>query len=226
LDVLAWTRHALVVSGQLRTTQRLAEVGALRLAREFLQTTFNSVWAQVGWMGVPADARMYVVLALFTGLVVSGAIVFYLRSRSDPASADLRPHQAIQLLWLSALLTVATYVGYNLSFLQPQGRYLFPALGSLAVAVALGLREILRPSMARKLTGLALFLSVSLFVSSFLGRSAPTFGLALAACMSLVFAVAGWMPSRWRWLPSLALFALFVVLNLVCVFRYIVPYLS
>jgi hypothetical protein len=40
------------------------------------------------------------------------------------------------LLALSALLTLLTYIYYNTSFVQHQGRYLFTALIPLALAVA------------------------------------------------------------------------------------------
>ncbi len=51
-------------------------------------------------------------------------------------------------------------VAYNLTFLQPQGRYFFPALAPLGLGSVLGLREL----MAREYAGLLLgLLSVSLF---------------------------------------------------------------
>ena len=54
------------------------------------------------------------------------------------------------LLGLSALLTLGIYVSYNVIFVQPQGRYLFPALPAIALAVALGWQEVvIRPAAAR-----------------------------------------------------------------------------
>jgi 4-amino-4-deoxy-L-arabinose transferase-like glycosyltransferase len=41
--------------------------------------------------------------------------------------------------WIFLALLVASYVSYNLWQVQPQARYLFPALGPLALAVAFGL---------------------------------------------------------------------------------------
>jgi hypothetical protein len=37
---------------------------------------------------------------------------------------------------------MADYIGYNFKFLQFQGRYLFPALVSIAFILAIGLREL------------------------------------------------------------------------------------
>ena len=44
--------------------------------------------------------------------------------------------------WIFLALLVASYVSYNLWQVQPQARYLFPALGPLALAVALGLSRL------------------------------------------------------------------------------------
>ena len=57
---------------------------------------------------------------------------------------------SLALLGLSALLTLGVYVSYNVIFVQPQGRYLFPALPAIALAVALGWQEVvIRPAAAR-----------------------------------------------------------------------------
>ena len=44
---------------------------------------------------------------------------------------------------------------YNLSFIQAQGRYLYPALLPIALFFVLGLRELLAPMHARLLLGIA-----------------------------------------------------------------------
>jgi hypothetical protein len=43
------------------------------------------------------------------------------------------------LLSLTFILTLLEFLGYNLTFVQHQGRYLFPALVPIATAAALGL---------------------------------------------------------------------------------------
>jgi hypothetical protein len=45
------------------------------------------------------------------------------------------------LLVASVLLAVAAYLYYNLTFVQFQGRYLYPALPIFALGAALGLRQ-------------------------------------------------------------------------------------
>ena len=69
-----------------------------------------------------------------------------------PIPSALQPRfqrWAFALLALAALLTLGIYGSYNLIFVQPQGRYLFPALPIIGLAVALGWREALRPRTAR-----------------------------------------------------------------------------
>jgi hypothetical protein len=51
----------------------------------------------------------------------------------------------VLVLGLTLLLTLALHAGYNLTFVQHQGRYLFPALIPIAVGFAAGLGYWLRP---------------------------------------------------------------------------------
>ncbi|MEP7356924.1 MAG: hypothetical protein ABI847_06760, partial [Anaerolineales bacterium] len=131
----------LIVVGQKRTVEALAEWGALGFLQRFGQTTFQSFWGQFGWMGVPMDGRVYLALIVYSaGLLVglAGAFVAFRRAgrRLDRARADV-----LVLLVLAVLLAVAVYLYYNLTFVQFQGRYLYPALPVLALAAALALRQ-------------------------------------------------------------------------------------
>lgn len=225
LDVLAWQRHELVAAGQMRTAERLAQIGPLRLAQEFALTTFHSFWAQFGWMGVPVDQRIYLGLALFCGLLIVGFLVFMWRARSGALTVSPFQRRALWLLTAATGLAIATFLGYNLGFLQPQGRYLFPALGPLALAAGLSLRELLRPRTARCVAGALLVLGMVLLAFGLLRGDVSRWGLALLAACAFFFAVAGWSPARWRWLPPVALLAAFVALDLTCLWAYVVPFL-
>ena len=131
---------------------------------------------------------------------------------------------ALGLLALSALLTLLSYLWYNIKFVQHQGRYLFPALVPLGLAFALGLREVLARDNAKAVA--LLFLAGTLILAakglvtgdfnklsiSLLGGAAAAFGI--KALLSekyddLVFA-----------LPYLGLWGL----DLICLFRFIVPH--
>lgn len=120
LDPLATSRHAQVVADQPRFPG---------LSPEYLQafgtTTFHSFWAQFGWMAIPAPDRLYWVWGAFTLLGVLGLF----RSRLQ---ARWRLGLAIVLLSLLA------YVGYNLAFVQFQGRYLFIGLAPIAALLVRG----------------------------------------------------------------------------------------
>jgi 4-amino-4-deoxy-L-arabinose transferase-like glycosyltransferase len=145
LDILGLGQHGRVVVGQPRTAEWIAEHGWVKLSGIFSSTTFHSFWAQFGWMAVPIDARIYAALRLLTILVLLGLVFRF----ADAWEARQRPSSAALLLTSSGLLTLATYLGYNLTFYQAQGRYLFPALIPLGIGWSFGLREILRRKNAR-----------------------------------------------------------------------------
>lgn len=145
LDILGKTRHDAVVVGQIRTAEWITQYGLGGTVTRFLQTTFNSFWGQFGWMAVPMPPRIVGLLLL---LVVTAVIGFLLAPFVWPASPGasqrwLRrlPISNLQftILALLTLFTVVLYVGYNLTFVQHQGRYLFPALIPLMLGTAVGL---------------------------------------------------------------------------------------
>ncbi len=142
LDFLAFARHDLVVQGQLRTSEALALWGAQTYLTTFLRTTFQSWWGQFGWMGVVMDGRVYLALLVYSlALIVcaAGALL------SGGAPAGGRPRRltgdVAVLLAVQVLLTIAVYLYYNLTFVQFQGRYLYPALPVVALAAAVALRH-------------------------------------------------------------------------------------
>ncbi len=135
-DVMATIRHNTVVAEQPRTSQWLVEYGAFELARRFVATTFQSFWGQFGWMGVVMDWRVYLALLVFTAALVLGAGWAGWRHYRDliPFERD-----GVKILLACVFFTVALYLYYNLTFVQHQGRYLFPALIPIALAAVVGL---------------------------------------------------------------------------------------
>jgi len=147
LDVLGLARHDEVVVGQLRTTAYLAEVGASGYVRNFVTTTFHSFWGQFGWMAVPMDGRTYLFLGLLSLTALGGLLArLWPRRRQCPAPA-------VALLIVTLALTVAGYGWYNLTFVQFQGRYLFPALIPLGLFFSMGLGAALSVRWRWQLTG-------------------------------------------------------------------------
>ena len=120
----------------------------------FFLTSFRSFWGQFGWMGVLLDSRIYQALAIFSAI----ALVGFCCGPPAPGAA-VRPTpigSGPRGLLASAPVTLASYLWYNADFVQHQGRYLFPALLPLGLAVALGWREALRRERALPLAAVLL----------------------------------------------------------------------
>jgi len=234
-DLLGLGRHEQVVVGQLRTAEFVAQFGAGRLLRDFLVTTFQSFWGQFGWMGVLLDQRLYQALAVLSALALAGLGAWLIRLVHSGATKAATTNRkaapvcsnrfsclarwqwaAVGLLALWGLLTVASYLWYNLTFLQHQGRYLFRALLPLGLAVALGWRHALRRDSALPLAGLLL-------------RGLGWIGnwpLLMLVATAALLAVRRVLPQRLDPLVQAAPYVALVVLALISLFFFVVPQLA
>jgi 4-amino-4-deoxy-L-arabinose transferase-like glycosyltransferase len=156
-DPLGGIRHNTVVEGQLRSSEHLALHGWGGLLSQMARTTFQSFWGQFGWMGVVLPARIYQALALLSLLVIVG-FLWWLFTRRRPRLAPAQRASLI-LLFVSSLFTMLEFLVYNLTFVQHQGRYLFPALIPIGTAAALGLSTLSQvlPQRVRAWATVALF---------------------------------------------------------------------
>lgn len=147
LDFLGKNRHDAVVIGQIRTAEWIAQYGLDDTITQFLQTTFNSFWGQFGWMAVPMPNWIY---GLLLGLVITAVAGLCLAPFVWPASQSSKEQKHwlrrlpisnihFTLLAMMTLLTAGLHISYNLTFVQHQGRYLFPALIPLALGISIGL---------------------------------------------------------------------------------------
>jgi len=137
LDILGKAAHDSVVVGQPRTAEWITLYGLPGTMERFVTTTFNSFWGQFGWMTVPMTypSWLYPLLWLFTGLGAAGLIAMAIQERKA-----LRKQLLPLLIMLTLLLlTLSVHLGYNLTFVQHQGRYLFPALIPIALGLSVGL---------------------------------------------------------------------------------------
>ncbi|HEV8638863.1 MAG TPA: glycosyltransferase family 39 protein [Chloroflexota bacterium] len=139
-DPFGLRRHDEVVEGQPLTGRP-----GLREVVGMGTTLFRSFWGQFGWMGVLMDERVYLALALLSALIGLGLVLWLAPWGGLWRDGDGVVRRGYLLAGgLVAAVLVATLV-YNLRFLQPQGRYLFPAMAGLAPLAALGLRELFAP---------------------------------------------------------------------------------
>jgi len=176
-DPLGLARHDDVVAGQPRSSEWLATYGWVGLGRQLVRTTFRSFWGQFGWMGVVLPAYIYQALALLSILLTGGFVLWLVDRRRPRLSSSQRT--ALAVLAVSALLTALAFLWYNLTFVQHQGRYLYPALVPTGIAAMLGLGRLVAP-----------------------------------------------VPERVRPWATGSLFAAMFLLDLVCLFRFIIPMLS
>jgi 4-amino-4-deoxy-L-arabinose transferase-like glycosyltransferase len=152
LDVLGLARHNAIVTGQPTTADWIAQYGFTDTLARALTTTFHSFWGQFGWMAVPMPDSVYRVLGALSLLALSGwawRLVEKCRARDAGWGEPRRI-----LLALLTVLTLGGLIYYNLTFVQHQGRYLFPALIPIGLAFALGLDQWLSKlkSLAIRLT--------------------------------------------------------------------------
>ncbi len=159
LDVIGKAAHDAVVVGQPRTAEWIAQYGPAGTLGRFLRTTFNSFWGQFGWMAAPLPGWMYGPLAGLTLAAAVGLALAALRADTRYEIRDTNGETSFVsrisylvstyyipfVLALTFLLTLALHVFYNLTFVQHQGRYLFPALIPIAVGFTAGLGYWLRP---------------------------------------------------------------------------------
>lgn len=168
-DFTGLARHDEVTVGQLRTDDYIdGQLGGStrRYLENFAKTTFHSFWGQFGWMAVPLPVNVYRALALLTLSIVAGVPVFVWR-RGWPGVLSAAQRDVLIVFAAVIVLVGAEYVIYNLTFVQFQGRYLYPALIPLALIVAVGLAgwaslaDSLVPALAwlpvAAMVGLALF---------------------------------------------------------------------
>jgi 4-amino-4-deoxy-L-arabinose transferase-like glycosyltransferase len=162
-DPLGLARHEAVVEGQPRSFEWLAGLGWGGLLGRLIGTTFQSFWGQFGWMGVVLPVRFYQALALLSALLLAG-FLWWLFDRRRPS---LTPAQRSSLILLLASFsfTLLVFLWYNLTFVQHQGRYLFPALIPIGTAAALGLSVLTRafPRRTGAWITAALFAGMALF---------------------------------------------------------------
>jgi hypothetical protein len=131
---------------QPRTADWIAEKGLADLLLRFGEFTFKSFWGVFGWMAVfltdLAGVPIYWMLAAASLAALAGFALYLARLLRATGTGSADQRWGLALLGLSWAVTAAGYLWYNLTFVQHQGRYLFPALVPIALGFVLGLREL------------------------------------------------------------------------------------
>jgi hypothetical protein len=223
-DVMGLIRHDAIVTGQPRTMDWITRDGLLAFLGGALRTTFRSFWGQFGWMGVVLDARIYLGLAIFSGLTVWGAA--WRLAAGLRTGLEARQRDGLLLLGASALITAVLFVGYNLTFVQHQGRYLFPALPLVGLAAAAGLEQLLNRKLA-VVTALCMLLAlVVVGIVGLLAGDIPLWSMALFGAAMVALPVAAFVPQTRRGFLGGGLLLALAALDVWCLFGFIVPILT
>jgi len=146
--------------------------------------------------------------------------------RKDDGGWDARERDGWILMGAAALITVVMLVGYNLTFVQHQGRYLFPALPLMALGAALGWQRLVRRQLA---VGTALILLLMVFALAMVGLirgDFPLWPMAMLGAAALGLFALAFVPQRWQGVAVAGLLSAMAVLDLWCLFGFIVPILT
>jgi len=143
----------------------------------------------------------------------------------------------MMILWVSLVLSGGQLLYYNLSFIQAQGRYLFPALGAIAVILSVGWLKLAWPRR-RRVHRIAI-LWASLALATAVGgindwdldlKSVAVFALLTAALVyghvRLLMSQNDQKADNTRmeaYLAGMTIFGL-AALNVTCLTRYVIPF--
>jgi hypothetical protein len=142
--IFPWVLRNMVLYGDLFATQIMNTVVADILAKKsltspYFYTTFpsqlgGSFIGTFGWMNLWLPLWAYLLYALIGLLAVVGLVWGWVQRKID--------RRLTLILLTMPILNFVGVIQLNLSFDQPQGRYLFPALAAIGLLVALGLESL------------------------------------------------------------------------------------
>ncbi len=138
--------------------------------QEFPSLLYRSFIGLFGWMNLPSPDWVY----WLYGTLIVAALVGYV-SRFFARNVDLR---VTLILSAIPLLNLAVTVYINLTFSQPQGRYMFPAMPALAFLTAYGLIGL--PAWSGRATLILLMLLALVNIYLLLGIVVPAYWMNLS----------------------------------------------
>jgi hypothetical protein len=132
---------------------------------EFPVVLWHSFIGLFGWLNVAPPDALY---RFFAGAGWLGGIGYAFHLIRHPENRRL----ALVLLPVPILALLAA-IQFNLTFSQPQGRYLFPALTAIAVVTAIGLGEL--PRWGRRCSNLTVIVLALVNVAVLAGTIVPAY---------------------------------------------------
>jgi 4-amino-4-deoxy-L-arabinose transferase-like glycosyltransferase len=103
----------------------------------FFQRLFESFWGYFGWFSVALPPGVYRILLV---ALVGAALGLTIDARNwvgQRGAGDGRG-RCLMLLGVVVLANLAAVIQYNLTYSQPQGRFLFPSIAAIAVLLVAG----------------------------------------------------------------------------------------
>jgi len=167
-DFLGLQMHDRIVVGQPTTAEWIAREGFINYLERAMGFTFRSFWGIFGWMGAFMEPRVYILLLVFSGVLVLGLLWALVRFICGRPEADMDRFQfwVLGFFGVMVLAVLASFIWYNLKFVQHQGRYFFWGLLPISAFAALAWREVMQP-LQGKVTGfLTLVLATALVLAS------------------------------------------------------------
>ena len=208
-DLLGLVRHGQVVAGQPRTGDWINSYGWLAYSERTFNFTFRSFWGVFGWMGVFMDERIYTALSILTGVIFLGLLWAVVRVVSGGPDTDMDRFQVTVLALFGVILlaVTASYLWYNLEFVQHQGRYFFWGLLPISAIVALGWREVLHPLQGMITGFLAAVLASALTLTGYLAGTMDKWTVLIIGLVALLLLLqpllqCGQNGLSCRWLPN------------------------
>ncbi|MFZ1754003.1 MAG: glycosyltransferase family 39 protein [Caldilineaceae bacterium] len=102
---------------------------------DLIPLTHSSFWGRFGWMNLPVPVPLLIPL---DSIGLTGLCFGIYASVRSADSFTSNQRNAILIFLLSIIFVLITFLLFNLTTIQPQGRYFYPAISSIGFFVAYG----------------------------------------------------------------------------------------
>lgn len=108
--------------------------------RYLIRTIYRSFFATFGWMSIRVGGRLY----LAWGLICVAGLLGWVKALFRRSGGEERRGRQLGLLAAAFIILLIGVMKNNLLVHQSQGRFLFPALGAIAVLLSSGILNLFR----------------------------------------------------------------------------------